>query len=163
MCDFRNISIVEALRVFLELFNLPGESQQVDRIIEIFANKYQLDNPKVFRSANGAYTFSYLLIMLQTDLYNPNVSTKMTFMEFNKLARSINDGEDVTQEVHIIFKFQFLHDCYYSISQKPLALHEKDEKKSLSELVQANFSFRLDAYHRDSQRLQGTKILSLYN
>ena len=42
--------------------------------------------------------------MLQTDLYNPNVSTKMTFMEFNKLARSINDGEDVTQEVHIIFK-----------------------------------------------------------
>ena len=33
--DFRGITVLEALRMFLESFRLPGESQQIDRIIEV--------------------------------------------------------------------------------------------------------------------------------
>lgn len=32
--DFRNMEIDEALRLFLQQFRLPGESQQIDRILE---------------------------------------------------------------------------------------------------------------------------------
>lgn len=33
--DFHGIGVLEALRMFLESFRLPGESQQIDRIIEV--------------------------------------------------------------------------------------------------------------------------------
>ena len=58
----------------------------MDRIIEKFAEKYAIDNPQAFLSANSAYTFSYLLIMLQTDLNNPQVTEKMKVSDFTKMA-----------------------------------------------------------------------------
>lgn len=33
--NFHNIGVLPALRMFLESFRLPGESQQIDRIIEV--------------------------------------------------------------------------------------------------------------------------------
>lgn len=33
--DFHGIGVLDALRMFLESFRLPGESQQIDRIIEV--------------------------------------------------------------------------------------------------------------------------------
>ena len=33
--NFHNIGVLSALRMFLESFRLPGESQQIDRIIEV--------------------------------------------------------------------------------------------------------------------------------
>lgn len=57
------------------------------------------DNPGSFSSATAAYTLSYLLMMLQTDLHNPQVLDKMKLTDFSKLARGINDGEDLPQDV----------------------------------------------------------------
>ena len=34
-------------------------------------------------------------MMLQTDVHNQNVKTKMTIDEFKKLAKGINDGLDL--------------------------------------------------------------------
>lgn len=97
--NFRGKNIVESLREYLATFNLAGESQQIDRIVEIFANKYLTDNKQQFKSANAAYTFTYLLIMFQTDRYNPNVVDKMSLKDFTRLARGINDGDDIPSEV----------------------------------------------------------------
>ena len=47
------------------------ESQEIDRVMQKFASKYVNDNPNLFNSATAAYTLSYLLMMLQTDLHNP--------------------------------------------------------------------------------------------
>ena len=33
--NFCNIGVLSALRLFLESFRLPGESQQIDRVIEV--------------------------------------------------------------------------------------------------------------------------------
>lgn len=65
--------IDEGLRVLLERFTLPGEAQQVDRIMQVFGSKYLTDNPESFMTATGAYALSYAIMMLQTSLYNQQV------------------------------------------------------------------------------------------
>jgi Sec7-like guanine-nucleotide exchange factor len=42
--DFRGIEIDEAMRLFMAQFRLPGEGQQIDRIIEQFAVTYYSDH-----------------------------------------------------------------------------------------------------------------------
>lgn len=68
------------------------------------------------------YTFSYLLIMLQTDLHNPNVEDKMKFQDFTKLAKGLNDGEDLPSD--------YMQNTYNSIQKTPLALHEKEKSQA---------------------------------
>ena len=126
LVNMENLDIDQALRVYLNLFTLPGESQQVDRIAQAFAQKYYKDNYQSLNSSEAAYTLTYLLIMLQTDLHSPQVKDKMKLTEFMKLARGINDGKDLTQE--------YLKRLYYSISETPLALHHlsKTQKENLN-------------------------------
>jgi Sec7-like guanine-nucleotide exchange factor len=40
MIDFRNTAFVDALRVFLQAFRLPGEAQKIDRYMLKFAERY---------------------------------------------------------------------------------------------------------------------------
>ena len=98
--DFKGLNLVEAMRIFLSVFRLPGEGQKIDRIIERFAEKYFLDNPGVFVTADCAYLLSFSLIMLNTDLHSTKVKTKMTVEQFIKNNRGINgEGKDVDKEV----------------------------------------------------------------
>jgi len=48
------MDLVNALRLFLKSFVLPGESQQIDRMIETFATRYCSCNPHIF-SCTGEY------------------------------------------------------------------------------------------------------------
>ncbi|GFE53548.1 Sec7 domain-containing protein [Babesia ovis] len=45
--SFRGLPIVMAIRLFLSSFRLPGESQQIERIIEVFATTYFESQPLV--------------------------------------------------------------------------------------------------------------------
>ena len=38
--DFHDMRVDEALRVLLKTFRLPGESQQIERVVERFAERY---------------------------------------------------------------------------------------------------------------------------
>lgn len=40
LIDLRNIPFVDALRVFLQSFRLPGEAQKIDRYMLKFAERY---------------------------------------------------------------------------------------------------------------------------
>lgn len=90
--DFRGLDLVAAMRRLLAAFQLPGEAQKIDRIIEKFAERYCACNPGVFASADTAYVLGYSLIMLSTDAHNPQVKKKMSKQEFLKNNRGINDG-----------------------------------------------------------------------
>ena len=46
--QFKGMDLVNALRMFLRSFVLPGESQQIDRMIETFAIRYCYCNPGIF-------------------------------------------------------------------------------------------------------------------
>ncbi|CAD8140155.1 unnamed protein product [Paramecium octaurelia] len=119
---FNNLSVEQALRQYLDLFTLPPESQQIDRVVQKFADKFYEDNQNNqgfhFKSSSSIYTFTYLLVMLQTDLHNPKVVEKMKLTDFIKLARQINDGEDLPQE--------YLTITYNSIQKNPLAVRESN-------------------------------------
>lgn len=74
--DFTNISVLTALRMFLDTFRLPGEAQQIDRIMESFAT-YAYEQTKdhdILINPDVTYCFCFSVIMLNTDLHNPNIS-----------------------------------------------------------------------------------------
>lgn len=86
LLDFREMLIDDALRLLLERFRLPGEAQQIDRIIVTFAHVYYQDNPLAFDSEDTTYILAYSAIMLNTDLHNSfaETSKKMTKSQFTK-------------------------------------------------------------------------------
>ncbi len=48
MHKFHSLDLVAALRAFLGSFQLPGEAQKIDRMMESFAQRYCECNPGMF-------------------------------------------------------------------------------------------------------------------
>ncbi len=73
-------SLLDGLRMFLATFRLPGEAQQIDRILQAFAEScgcvcqesingsLQLFSEDDKRASDAAYLLSFSIIMLNTDL-----------------------------------------------------------------------------------------------
>ncbi|CAD8099384.1 unnamed protein product [Paramecium sonneborni] len=113
---FKGNHIVDALRKYLNYFTLPGEAQQVDRCMLVFSQKFFQDNSDdVFKTCDETYVFSYLLIILQTDIYNKSVKTKMTFQQFCKSSK-LSMERDLGEE--------YLRYCFDQILKEPLAIHQ---------------------------------------
>lgn len=123
--NFTNKDIVSALREFLENFLLPGEAQKIDRIIQNFSIKYNNDNPTQFNDNNCCYYLSFCIILLQTELHNPNVKEKMTFESFQELLKGKNGEKNLETD--------FLKDIYMDILNRPLSLPEFEERKEKEE------------------------------
>ena len=119
--DFTNMDIVQALKLFLSTFQLPSEGQIIDRVIEHFASKYYNDNKSLFSNADSAFYLSYSIILLQTELYNPNVKDKMTLERFMKLLEDQNrDGN---------WKKEYLSNIYKQVLEEPISFPEIEEDK----------------------------------
>lgn len=99
--NFSGLRIDNALRLYLDFVELQKESQQIDRVIQIFAKKYFNDNAKeeIFKSSDASYGLAYLLLILQTSLHNENVSQKerLKLEDLMKIAGGLNDGESFSQ------------------------------------------------------------------
>ncbi|TDL29195.1 Sec7-domain-containing protein [Rickenella mellea] len=97
--DFTNLPFVDALRVFLQSFRLPGEAQKIDRFMLKFAERYIAGNAQTpFANADCAYVLSYSTIMLNTDAHNPQVKNRMTKLDFIRNNRGINDDADLPED-----------------------------------------------------------------
>jgi len=96
--SFNGQTLDTALRNYLSVFMLPKEAQVIDRIMEVFAEKYVLDNQDggKFPNKDSAYTMAFSLIILNTDRYSPAIpeNKKMTFPQFLKNNTGIWDGQD---------------------------------------------------------------------
>ena len=57
--QLRELTFDEALRFINTLFRLPGEAQQIARILECFAAKYAAAHPETLGSADTAYVPSH--------------------------------------------------------------------------------------------------------
>mmetsp|Transcript_6105 Transcript_6105/g.17325 ORF Transcript_6105/g.17325 Transcript_6105/m.17325 type:complete len:1646 (-) Transcript_6105:192-5129(-) len=90
-----------ALRICLHKFRLPGEAQQIDRIMDAFSKEYykQQGKKSVFKNSDAVFVLSFSTIMLNTDLHNPNIKNKkrMTRQQFIRNNRGINAGGDLPQ------------------------------------------------------------------
>ncbi|KAI5122163.1 hypothetical protein M0805_007062 [Coniferiporia weirii] len=98
--DFSSLPFVNALRLFLQSFRLPGEAQKIDRYMLKFAERYIAGNSQTpFANADTAYVLSYSTILLNTDAHNPQVKKRMTKDDFLKNNRGINDGANLPDDL----------------------------------------------------------------
>lgn len=71
--DFEGMLFDDAIRYFLSRFRLPGEAQKIDGIMEKFAERFTLQNPSIFPTADVAFILAFFIIMLPTDLLHPAI------------------------------------------------------------------------------------------
>eukprot|EP01103_Thecamoeba_quadrilineata_P014490 TRINITY_DN4332_c1_g3_i3.p1 TRINITY_DN4332_c1_g3~~TRINITY_DN4332_c1_g3_i3.p1 ORF type:complete len:859 (-),score=178.61 TRINITY_DN4332_c1_g3_i3:1956-4532(-) len=140
--SFKKMEIDAALRHLLRQFRLPGEAQKIDRIMEKFAEKYFKENThQIFANADAAYTLSYAIIMLATDLHSPAISRKITKAEWKKTIRGMNDSRD--------FPGTFIDELYDRIEAEEIRLDDNASKKSSKQA-----SFDMLQHLRKSQGLK---------
>ncbi|KAJ7604556.1 Sec7-domain-containing protein [Mycena polygramma] len=118
--EFRDLAFVDALRLFLQSFRLPGEAQKIDRFMLKFAERYIDGNTQTpFANADTAYVLAYSVILLNTDHYNPQVKKRMTKADFIKNNRGINDNADLPE--------QLLSDIFDEIASNEIRMKDEVE------------------------------------
>ncbi|OHT00781.1 Sec7 domain containing protein [Tritrichomonas foetus] len=110
--DFRNLTFEQAFRQFLQKFQVPGEAQMIDRVMEQFGSKFYNDNPTLFSCADTVYVLAFSALMLHTDAFHPNVKARMTLEQFLINNKGIDNGADMPVE--------FLTELYKGITSKQI-------------------------------------------
>jgi cytohesin len=108
--NFEGRDFDSAIRLFLSKFMLPGEAQKIDRVMEMFAQRYYSQNPgSFFANGDTCYVLAFAVIMLNTDLHNPAIKRekKMSKPQWQQHVRGINDGQDLPLD--------FVNDTYERI------------------------------------------------
>ena len=101
-------------RKLLMEVELPKETQQIDRVLQAFANRYHECNPGVYASPDEAYFIAFSILILHTDVFNKNNKHKMQKHDYTKNAR----GQGVADEIL---------ECFYdNISYTPF-IHVDDD------------------------------------
>ncbi|SMN22170.1 similar to Saccharomyces cerevisiae YEL022W GEA2 Guanine nucleotide exchange factor for ADP ribosylation factors (ARFs) [Maudiozyma saulgeensis] len=151
--DFKDLRVDEAIRILLTKFRLPGESQQIERIVEAFSKRYvtsqnydpsklievsdkkknnddngeQTEQEKeedeiedlasVQPDADSVFVLSYSIIMLNTDLHNPQVKEHMSFADYSGNLKGCCNEKD--------FPKWYLDRIYISIRDKEIVMPEE--------------------------------------
>ncbi len=121
--NFKGQDVDEALRLMLVHFSLPGESQQIERIITAFSDEYIAQNPTPL-CINSVYLLAYSLMMLQTDAHNKNVANKMDLANFLKMTSAIKVNEKDSLDKAYISKL------YHSVTEYPLSVHHSVKRQT---------------------------------
>ncbi|XP_051763550.1 PH and SEC7 domain-containing protein 3 isoform X1 [Ctenopharyngodon idella] len=130
--EFTDQTLDQSLRCFLKAFSLMGETQERERVLIHFSNRYYQCNPTVITAQDGVHCLTCALMLLNTDLHGPNIGKKMTCQEFINNLDGLNGGQDFPREL--------LKSLYNSIKNEKLewAVDGDELKKSLSELADKN-------------------------
>eukprot|EP00759_Apiculatamorpha_spiralis_P035973 PhF_6_TR36365/c0_g1_i1/m.53398/K18442/ARFGEF, BIG; brefeldin A-inhibited guanine nucleotide-exchange protein len=118
--EFRNTPLDTSLRLFLSLFKLPKEGQKIERVLEFFSTRWyeaNKENPETslgLTAPDSAYVVTVAIVMLNTDLHNPQVKNKMTMDQFCSQLRGANEGKD--------FPRPLLEEMYKRIESTPMIL-----------------------------------------
>ncbi|BGP04186.1 GDP/GTP exchange factor for ARF [Rhodotorula toruloides] len=121
LMDFEGKIICDAMRELLEAFRLPGESQQINRIAETFAEVYFATHPPEIKSQDATYVLAYSVIMLNTDLHSPQVRKRMDLEAYSRNLRGVNDNEN--------FDPEYLKSIYESIRKREIVLPEEHQNQ----------------------------------
>lgn len=128
--EFSNLRVDEALRIMLKTFRLPGESQQIERVVELFSKRYvacqeKLNNHRdsdptreqVRPSQDAVFVLLYSIIMLNTDLHNPHVKKQMLLDDYARNLRGVYNGKN--------FPTWYLSKIYNSIKDREIIMPEE--------------------------------------
>ncbi|MCJ1307406.1 hypothetical protein MMC25_001052 [Agyrium rufum] len=103
-----------AVRKMLMHIELPKETQQIDRTLQSFADRYHECNPGIFATTDEAYFIAFSILILHTDVFNKNNKHKMQKADYTKNTRGQSVAVDVLE-------------CFYdNISYTPF-IHVEDD------------------------------------
>nr|XP_056705479.1 PH and SEC7 domain-containing protein 1 [Euleptes europaea] len=130
--EFTGLSLDQALRSFLKALALMGETQERERVLAHFSQRYYECNPKAISSEDGVHTLTCALMLLNTDLHGHNIGKRMSCSDFIGNLEGLNGGSDFPRDL--------LKALYSSIKNEKLqwAIDEEELRKSLSELADPN-------------------------
>ncbi|XP_047404158.1 LOW QUALITY PROTEIN: PH and SEC7 domain-containing protein 3-like [Sciurus carolinensis] len=125
--DFTGMTLDQSLRYFFKAFSLVGETQERERVLIHFSNRYFSCNPNTIASQDGVHCLTCAIMLLNTDLHGHNIGKKMTCQEFIANLQGISEG--------IEFSRDLLKALYNSIKNEKLewAVDDEEKKKSPSE------------------------------
>lgn len=119
--DFTGLRIDEAMRMYLEKFRIPGESQQIDRIMDAFSTNYfsaiSHESDRSITTVDDTGVLAFSIIMLNTDQHNPQVRKRMTFIDYSRNVRGLNSGVD--------FEAEYLRGIYDAIKGCEIIIAEE--------------------------------------
>ncbi|XP_037032871.1 IQ motif and SEC7 domain-containing protein 1 isoform X3 [Bradysia coprophila] len=102
--DLSGMQVDVALRKFQAYFRMPGEAQKIERLMEIFSQRYCQCNSDIIarlRSSDTIFVMAFAIIMLNTDLHTPNLKPerRMRPDDFIKNLRGIDDCHDIDRDM----------------------------------------------------------------
>ncbi|KAG5360709.1 Protein transport protein [Yarrowia sp. B02] len=134
--DFAMDPIDMALRKFLMYVVLPKEAQQIDRILDAFATRYDECNPGIYADAELAYVVAFSLMILHTDSFNKSNKHKMQKGDYinNTFAEGVSPD---------------ILECFYdNITYTPFVHTEEepghDKKTLVAQKKTSSFNIRSD-------------------
>ncbi|KAI8142216.1 hypothetical protein BJV82DRAFT_615987 [Fennellomyces sp. T-0311] len=117
--EFAGKRMDECLRIVLETFRLPGESQQIMRVTDTFAEVFCEAGAPEIANAESGQVLAYSIILLNTDQHNPQVRRRMTLDDYYRNLRGVNDGKD--------FPKDYLKSIYEAIKHDEIVMPEEHE------------------------------------
>ncbi|XP_055704900.1 IQ motif and SEC7 domain-containing protein 1 isoform X1 [Phlebotomus papatasi] len=102
--DLCGMQVDVALRKFQAYFRMPGEAQKIERLMEVFSQRYCQCNSDIvarLRSSDTVFVLAFAIIMLNTDLHTPNLKPerRMRVEDFIKNLRGIDDCHDIDTDM----------------------------------------------------------------
>ncbi|KAI9809437.1 MAG: hypothetical protein M1827_006874 [Pycnora praestabilis] len=114
-----------AIRKLLMEAELPKETQQIDRVLQGFADRYHECNPGIYASPDQAYFIAFSILILHTDVFNKNNKHKMQRNDYIKNTQ----GEGISDAIL---------ECFYdNISYTPF-IHVEDDVDIHGERILGN-------------------------
>ncbi|KAL8707877.1 MAG: hypothetical protein Q9220_007161 [cf. Caloplaca sp. 1 TL-2023] len=86
-----------SIRKLLMEAELPKETQQIDRVLQAFANRYHECNPGIYASPDEAYFVAFSLLILHTDVFNKNNKHKMQKQDYTKNSRGTGVADEILE------------------------------------------------------------------
>lgn len=123
--DFTGETLDFAVRSFLKVVVLIGETQERERVLQHFACRFHQCNPDSFTSSESVLALTCSLMLLNTDLHGQNVGKSMSSTKFVSNLDGMNEGENFSKDL--------LKSLYNSIKSEPLqwAIDEEELKSSV--------------------------------
>ncbi|KAH0505143.1 PH and SEC7 domain-containing protein 3 [Microtus ochrogaster] len=99
--DFTGMTLDQSLRYFFKAFSLVGETQERERVLIHFSNRYFYCNPDTITSQDGVHCLTCAMMLLNTDLHGhvSNIGKKMTCQEFITNLQGVNEGVDFSKDL----------------------------------------------------------------
>lgn len=140
--DFRSTKLDAALRKFLAKLQLNGETQERERVLSVFSQRYYDCNKDKFPSSGIVQTLVCALILLNTDLHGGHTTKKQSKLSLGAFVDGLNNslaatsdrpGDNLTgsigaclngADLNYTFPRHLLVDLYESIRKRPLKYSE---------------------------------------